>query len=153
MRIFRNPENGIFFKIGFRARQIFRQVEDGGLSCGDVYITRSWEEGYWGPGWILPHRWQDPGLGFWGSKNQNFQKNQTFPKNRFWALGGPGGPPIFPITPRCGEHLRCTLHWQFRSWDTRSQHDANINGVYGESYWSYCYSCHRPLKGIPQRRR
>ena len=41
-------------------------VEDGGLSFGEVYITRSWEEDLWGPRWILTHRWRDPGqfLGF-----------------------------------------------------------------------------------------
>ena len=32
-----------------------------------------------------------------------------------WALGGP---PIFPLFLRCGEHLRCILHWSPTAWDS-----------------------------------
>ena len=77
-----------FSNIGFVISRYWGQVEDGELSSGNFYITRSWEEDPWGPGWLSPHPWRDPGSKFWFlAETQLFlKKTQHFRENN-----NPGG--------------------------------------------------------------
>ena len=50
----------------------------------------------------------------------------------FFALPPPGGPPgaplfflFYPLCLRCGEHLRCSLHW----WPKQADRAATLIGA------------------------
>ena len=71
-------EIAYFLIFGFVVSTNTTQIKDGGLSFGNFYITRSWEEDYSAPGWILAHHWRDPGRFF-----RILHQNNTFPGEMF----------------------------------------------------------------------
>ena len=87
IRIFPNPENGQVFNIWILFSTRRGLVEDGGLSFGEVYITRSWEEDLCGPRWILTHRWRDPG------QILGFCLGEITPRKKSWRASWPAGRP------------------------------------------------------------
>ena len=77
-------------------------MEDGGLSFRNFYITRSWEEEQWGPGWLRSHLWQDPGskIKFLADFFSGKQRPQGIARATAHARLGPHGVRGSPGVPK-----------------------------------------------------